>query len=50
MAGANASKFKRLDMPSESTSGDPEILKDTPVETEDQQTKKTGKKKPPQKK
>jgi hypothetical protein len=50
MAEVNAPKFERLDMPSESTSGDPETQNtstEIPVVTEEQQPKETGEKTPP---
>jgi hypothetical protein len=50
MTETNTSENVRLDMPGTKTSGDPETTKNIPVVTEDQQTKKTGKKKPPPKK
>jgi hypothetical protein len=50
MAGANASKYERLDLPSESSSVDPETTKKIPIDTENQTTKKKQEKSPPQKK
>jgi hypothetical protein len=48
MSVTNTSEKVRVDMPK--TSGDPETLNPTPVGTEEQQPKETGKKEPPPKK